>query len=144
MKELRTEIEIDASTERVWRVLTDFERYPEWNPQIISISGPREVGARLQFVGRMGDKRTMKFRPTLLAVEPERELRWLGRLVLPVLFDGEHRFEIEPLVPGRVRFKQSERFRGVLVPLLWPFIGDSTRRGFVAMNEALKQRAEAG
>jgi hypothetical protein len=32
MKELHTEIEINASAERVWRVLTDFAAYPKWNP----------------------------------------------------------------------------------------------------------------
>jgi uncharacterized protein YndB with AHSA1/START domain len=34
MKELHTEIEIDASAERVWDILTDFASYPQWNPFI--------------------------------------------------------------------------------------------------------------
>jgi uncharacterized protein YndB with AHSA1/START domain len=29
VKELRSEIEIEASAERVWGVLTDFDAYPE-------------------------------------------------------------------------------------------------------------------
>ena len=39
MKELHSEIEIDASAERVWGILTDFASYPEWNPFIRRISG---------------------------------------------------------------------------------------------------------
>ena len=31
---------IDASSDRVWRVLTDFDRMPNWNPFITAISGP--------------------------------------------------------------------------------------------------------
>jgi len=43
----------------------------------------------------------MTFRPTILKAEPERELRWLGRLLLPGLFDGEHVFEIEQIMVDR-------------------------------------------
>jgi hypothetical protein len=143
VKELRTEVEVEAPAERVWQVLTDFQRYPEWNPQIIRIIGELRRGATLQFEGRTGEKGTMKFRPALLVVEPNCELRWLGRLWLPGLFDGEHRFQIDPLGEGRVRFRQSEQFRGLLVPLLWLLIGRSTEQGFRAMNAALKARAEA-
>ncbi len=32
MKEIHTEIEINAPAGKVWRVLTDFPSYPEWNP----------------------------------------------------------------------------------------------------------------
>jgi len=37
----------------------------------------------------------MTFRPTILKAEPNRELRWLGHLLVPGLFDGEHIFTIE-------------------------------------------------
>ena len=59
----------------------------------------------------------MTFKPTVLRVEPERELRWLGRLLLPGLFDGDHIFHIEPLAQTRSRFTQAERFSGILVGL---------------------------
>jgi hypothetical protein len=77
-----------------------------------------------------------------LVAEPRRELRWLGRLFVPGIFDGEHIFRIEPLEHGRSRFVQAERFSGVLVPLLRKTL-EQTRHGFEAMNEALRQRAEA-
>jgi len=47
IRELRTEIEIDAPPERVWDVLTDFGAYPEWNEFITSIKGEPTVGSRL-------------------------------------------------------------------------------------------------
>jgi hypothetical protein len=50
----------------------------------------------------------MNFKPTVLAVEPERELRWIGRFLVRGLFDGEHSFRIEPLDHNRSRFIQSE------------------------------------
>jgi hypothetical protein len=76
------------------------------------------------------------------AVESARELRWLGRLFVPGLFDGEHRLALEPLDGGRSRFVQSERFDGLLVGLFGKTLA-ATERGFAGMNEALKRRAEA-
>jgi hypothetical protein len=138
MRELGSEIEIEAPADRVWQILTDFEQYPRWNPFLVSVTGEARQGVQLR--ARAGG---MTFRPVVQRAVPGRELRWLGRLLLQGIFDGEHHFEIEPLSEQRVRFRQSEKFRGVLVPLLWPFIGGSTLRGFQAMNSALKQRAES-
>src|SRR5918996_6194888 len=117
MKELRTEIEIGAAPERVWQVLTDFDAYPGWNPFIRSIEGETVVGSRLKVRIEPPGARGMTFKPTVRAVEPARELRWLGRLFVPGLFDGEHRLTVEPVDGGRSRFLQSERFDGLLVGL---------------------------
>ena len=66
----------------------------------------------------------------------------MGHLGVPGLFDGEHRFRIEPSGADRVRFVQEERFTGLLAPLVMRFIERGTRRGFETMNQALKARAE--
>jgi len=139
---LRTEIDINASGERVWRVLTDFSAYGEWNPFITSISGEVQQGARLKVRVQPPGGRGMTFRPTVLAADPDRELRWVGRLLLPGIFEGEHAFLITPLENGRVRLRQQETFRGLLVPLLRRLLDGQTRAGFEAMNRALKERAE--
>jgi hypothetical protein len=142
MKELRTEIEIEAPAERVWQLLTDFASFPQWNPFIRSASGEAETGVRLTVHIQPSGARGMTFRPTVLKAEPNRELRWLGRLLIPGLFDGEHIFTIEPLGANRVRFVQHEIFTGLLVPLLARGLDTDTRRGFEEMNQALKVRAE--
>jgi hypothetical protein len=84
----------------------------------------------------------MTFRPTVLAAQPGELLRWLGRLIVPGIFDGTHQFTLEDL-GGRTRLTQSETFRGLLVP----FSGSTmtrTEAGFDALNLALKDRAEHG
>ena len=144
MKEIHTEIEINASAEKVWQVLTDFPAYPEWNPFVRRLEGEVIVGAHLQVYVQPAGGKGVSFRPTVLVAEPNRELRWLGRLWLPGLFDGEHSFVIEPLEEHRVRFVHRERFNGLLVPLLSKMLDGETRRGFEEMNRALKMRAESG
>jgi hypothetical protein len=74
-------------------------------------------------------------------VEPGRELRWIGRVLIPGIFDGEHGFLLEPTAAGHTRFTQMERFSGVLVRPFSRTI-DRTETGFRQMNEALKARAE--
>ena len=143
MRTLRTEIEIDAPPERVWQVLTDFASYPDWNPFIQRIAGPLDTGARLEVRIAPPEGRAMTFKPIVQEVEEARELRWLGRFLLPGLFDGEHSLRIEPLADGRSRFVQSERFSGLLVGLFGSTL-DKTVRGFEQMNEELRRRVEAG
>jgi hypothetical protein len=140
--QLHTEIAIEATPERIWEILTDFAAYPAWNAFIPCISGPGTVGSRLDVQMRPPGGRSMQLRPTVLAAAPSEELRWLGQLGVPGLFDGEHRFRIEPLAADRVRFVQEERFNGLLAPLVLRFIERGTRQGFEAMNQALKARAE--
>ena len=84
----------------------------------------------------------MTFRPKVLEVEANRELRWRGQLWIGGLFDGEHIFTIENIAPGRVRFVQRELFSGALVPLLARSLDRDTKRGFEEMNQALKSQAE--
>jgi hypothetical protein len=142
-KHLHSEIVIDASPAQVWEIISEFGVYPEWNPFIRRISGQMRVGSKLEAFLQPPGGRGMTFRPTVLVVEPEREFRWIGSLGIPGIFDGEHRFSIEPVGPERTRFVQEERFSGVLAPVILRFIGESTREGFAAMNRALKTRAEA-
>ena len=143
MKEARTEIEIGASPERVWGVLSDFPAMSTWNPFLRSIEGEPRARARIVVRIQPPGGKGMTFKPTVLRAEPNRELRWLGRLMMPGLFDGDHYFVIESIGEDRCRFVQGEQFRGLLVPLFGLMgIFGSTQRGFEEMNEAIKRRAE--
>ena len=140
MREIQTEIEIAAPPEEVWRVLTDFAAYPEWNPLVRRAAGELREGARLEIFVQVPEGRGMKFTPEVLRVAPARELRWVGRLPLN-LFNGEHIFRLEPAAPGRTRFLHGERFSGFLIPFMNSTI-EKTHRGYHLMNDALKRRVE--
>jgi hypothetical protein len=143
-KQLRAEIDIHATPERVWQVLTDLPAYPGWNPFITRAEGEVRQGGRLTLRMQPVGGRAMTFRPTVLEATEGRRLRWLGRLLVAGLFDGEHSFTIRPLGDGQVRLVQQEDFRGLLVPLLARSLDRRTLPGFERMNQALKRRAEHG
>ncbi len=139
----QSEIEIAAPAQKVWDILTDFARFPEWNPFMRRANGQVKTGERLAVYLQTSSGSGMTFRPTVLKAESPHELRWLGHLIIPGLFDGEHSLTIEPISTNRVRFVQREVFTGILVSLIDRMIGKDTQRAFEKMNLALKQRAEA-
>lgn len=139
---IETTIVIAAPPGHVWSVLTDFAAYPAWNPFIRSAAGAAAPGETLH-LGMSPDGREKLFRisPVVQAAVPGQELRWRGRMLLPGLFDAEHRFRLEPTSEG-TRLHHAERFAGLLVPFTAALLRD-TRRAFEAMNQALRQRCES-
>ena len=136
---LEAAVEMDGTPEQVWKVLTDLSAYPQWNPFIVSSSGDLRKGGKLRNVMRDASGDTT-FTPEVLAVEPGRELRWVGKITPGGIFDGEHRFTITRLGENRVRLVQTEEFRGVLVPFLRSKLHNETLPQFHAMNRALSRQ----
>jgi hypothetical protein len=141
MRELETEIHINARPETVWSILTDFSSYPDWNPFITKISGLVEVGETLEVCVSPPGGKELVFKPTVLVAAENSELRWIGRFLTSAIFEGEHVFTIIPNGDGCF-LTQNEQFTGVLVPLMWNSLNTATRAGFEQMNRALKARAE--
>jgi len=140
-KQLSSDILIESSAGRVWELITCFKEFPNWNPFMRRATGEIKAGARLEVFIQPSGTKGMTFRPIVLKVEANHELRWLGRLYLPWLFDGEHALFIEPIGENFVKFVQREKFTGLLVPFARNILRD-TQRGFEEMNRALKQLAE--
>lgn len=138
---LHTELVVDATPEQVWKVLADRQAYPEWNPFIVSSTGDLTKGGTITNVLRDTKGSETTFSPKLLAVEPNKELRWIGRVPPGGIFDGEHSFRLEALPDGRTRLIQEEKFRGVAIPFTRSWLTKTIEPQFVAMNHALAARA---
>lgn len=84
----------------------------------------------------------MRFKPVIQSLVPPNELVWLGRLLLPGIFDGRHSFELKDNGDGTMTFKHSEQFNGILVPFMRKKLNREITAGFRQMNEALKAHVE--
>jgi len=140
-RSVTSHIDIAAAPKDVYAVLADLGAYEHWNPFIVRGTGTFAVGERVSLRMSPERGRAMTFKPKVLAAEPAQELRWLGSLGLPRVFDGEHSFVLEA-TPAGTRLTQSETFRGLLVPAFAKLIS-RTQDDFARLNAALKLRAEA-
>jgi hypothetical protein len=140
VKEVRTEIEIKAGPEKVWKILADFEKYEQWNPFINRIMGQAKEGAKIEIHIKTPAGKKRRYEPVVTKVDPGRELRWMGK---SWVLNGEHIFTIEQLEQDRVRFVQREVFDGLLTGFFGKSLDTDIKQGFGGMNLALKERAES-
>ena len=141
MKEIRTEIDIKASPEKAWEVLTDFNNFPHWNPFIRQINGDPKVGTKLKIHLHTSSGKSRTYRPTVTKVESNRELRWSGKSFIPGMFNGERIFSIE-LKTNHVRFVHREIFTGLGVALAGNRLDKDMYQSFEKMNDAFKEEVE--
>lgn len=141
-KEIKSEITINATPQTVWKYLTDFGSYPDWNPFILSFEGKfanhENVKVRIKPYG----SKPMDFKPVILKIDKNKEIRWKGVLWVKGLFDGEHYMKLTDKNSSTL-FIQGESFSGILVPFLKKLIDPKTLKGFQLMNEKLKKRVES-
>lgn len=140
--QIKTQIVINASPDRVWQVLTDTANYPQWNPQITELKGHLKSGQRLEAKMRFKDSQ-MTIQPIVQSVIPNQEFSWKGQLWLPRLFDGHHYFRLQALDDGqKTQLEHGEDFQGILVLFLQKMLEQDTKAGFIRLNEALKAEVE--
>jgi hypothetical protein len=138
----RTTFPIDASSEMVWGILVDFERYSEWNPSLPSIAGVLRVGSTVSLTLGMPGRPSPKVKAQLTDVVPQRRLAWHGNVGADWLFAGDRVFNIEPGDDDTVHFTHVEDVHGILFPLFHALMGGAIQRSHDAFNTALKHRAE--
>jgi hypothetical protein len=137
---LETRIMIDAPPDRVWAVLADRAAYGQWNPLVTASDGPLVAGGTITNHMRFRNGTSPVFKARLLVVEPGRQLRWLGRFMVPRIVDGEHYFVLQAKGEG-TELIHGEDFVGIA---LWFVSVEQFRADFEGFNRALKQRVESG
>jgi uncharacterized protein YndB with AHSA1/START domain len=99
MKQFAATASIHATPERVWSILSDAQRYPEWNPTVSKVEGRIAAGERIAVHATISPGRA--FPVTVAAFDPPRRMVWRGGMPLG-LFVGERVFEIVPRTEGVV------------------------------------------
>ena len=142
--DISTTIEIAATPENVWAVLADLASYPQWHPMYQAVTGQLVAGSILTITSTHPTSgRTVTAKVKVLTAEPDRELRWVSKLA--GLTISERVFRLSPAADG-TSLVQSQTYRGLGGSrggrLTFTAI-DRIRSAFEAINQAIKQQAEA-
>lgn len=135
---LTTTIDIAATPDEVWAVLTDFSAYGEWS-NFSRIGGVADVGTTLSM-----HMPGFAFRSRVTKAAPGEELQWSAKILSERIFVGRHTFTLAAGGDGTTRVTNSEEFSGALVlPFERLFTGAGEGGGYAAFNAGLKARAES-
>ena len=139
--EVEHSLEIDASASVVWQLLTDLERYPDWNPYSRRVEGTLRVGEVVRVEAHLHDEvRLVDNRVT--RVEVNRALCWQSLNWYRALAQGTRCRFLEPLRNGRVRLRHHEVMQGPLAGLIERLYRARIEEGLRLVDDALKQAAE--
>jgi hypothetical protein len=140
--EVSTTIEIAATPENVWAVLADLASYPQWHPAYQAVTGQLSAGSTLTITTTLPTSgRTMTAKVKVLTAEPGTELRWASKLLGITI--SERRFLLSP-ASGGTSLVQAETYRGLGAGRGTVKVIARIQDTFVAINQAIKQQAEAG
>lgn len=115
----RVEVNIRATAERIWSLLTDAKDFSRWNSTVTSIEGQIREGERLR-VRVPGSDRI--FTPAVSDVVPNERMTWTGGFA-PV-FAGVRTFNLRSCNDGSTDFAMQERFSGLMLPLIKGWLPD--------------------
>ena len=136
---INTRVVINAPADKVRAIVVDYGAYPSWNPFVVKVAGDMSAGQDVRVTVHPVGQAEITGTGHVLASDPGR-IAWSGHLGFPGVFSGVHTFLIEADGPNRTVFSNNEKMQGLSV-LFYDF--KPTEAAFVAMNQALKQRAEA-
>ena len=142
MKEISTEIEIAATPEKVWEVLTDVNGWKNWSPIIKGSTGEVSLGSQVNITmkGKDGGDGP-KYSPKITVLDKPKMFRWRAHMMASFLFTNDKVFELEETSSG-TRLVHKELFSGLLAPIFCGSMEKGVPPMLNSMNQALKELLE--
>jgi hypothetical protein len=138
MKEFSVKINIKASPDRIWSILTEASRWLEWNTTITRIEGKIAPGEKVTVYSKVSPGRAFPLRVSEFS--PPKRMVWSDGS--PMFFRGERSYDLSAKSDGSVDFEMREVFSGLMAGLITRTIPD-LQPSFLEFGAALKNRAES-
>ncbi len=106
-------IEIRASAQKIWQLLTNAEGYLSWNSTIVSVEGKIAAGEKIKLISKLDPKRT--FRLTVKEFIQNKKLVWGDAM-------GNRIYTLEENGNGSINFMMDEKIGGIMFPLFSKYI----------------------
>jgi hypothetical protein len=112
-------LDIPASPDAIWRVLTDAAGFPAWNSTVTEIKGDIALGSKLALRVPVSPR---TFTPTVVKFDAPRVMIWADGA--RPMFTGVREYRLEPLGDALTRFTMTETFEGLMMPMIGPSLPD--------------------
>jgi hypothetical protein len=144
MRSIAASSVIEAPIEKVWAILSDIRRYPEWSPFVVDVGGEVKVGELVTLHVAMTPGRPPLLQKERVSKRDEgRELCWGMVMGHPILLKAERYQRLTALSATSTRYETCDDFEGLLVPVVFALYRAKIQAGFDATAAALKKRAES-
>jgi uncharacterized protein YndB with AHSA1/START domain len=136
-------VEIAAPARVVWDVLTDFPKYPQWNPYTVAAVSTLEIGTSIDLTlpNPDGSEGTFLNREWVRVVAPPHHLRYDTAEEMPGIFAVRDQW-ITELGPDRCTYHTTDTISGKWADKVMEMTGNWVKAGFDSVAHALKARAE--
>lgn len=132
----KMQIQINASAEKVWQVLSNINDWSNWQKEIPMAKMEGELKPGCQFVWKSGGA---KIRSEIHTATPAKALGWTGK---SMGMKAIHNWEIIEN-GGSCIVKVEESMEGFMAKLLKGMLNKNLKNGMATWLELLKQKCEA-
>jgi hypothetical protein len=142
MTSLYTEIEINASQQRVWQALFQKDKWIHWNTFLFDCDSRVTFQQGQQVIlslRRLPHQEETEFEPVVTQVQPNVCLSWVSSIPG---FRNEYIFELQEIGWRRTKYVHKSNYSGILTRVFLPFIREDERQGIQRMARGLKRYVE--
>jgi hypothetical protein len=140
---IATETAVNASPDTIWKTLTGFAAYPEWNRVLKSVQGEAAPDAALQVQIQFYGQNVSKLSGKVTGFIPPKYFSWSWSHALGAWFLAtEHVFRLKERDDGSVIFFQEMYYTGLGLKFRRSSIEHMARLTLDKLNDDLKSRVE--
>jgi len=139
---VESRVGIRAPVAVVWEILRDIDGWSEWNPIYPHAAGQIKIGAELALTLALPGEAYRKIMPKIIDWVPEEQILW-SDIVWRGWGNSVRYLELEAITKTACFFSNGELFSERISKWYGNQHRRAMKKGFEAMSEALKARAEA-
>ncbi len=142
MKEIRTEIDINAPVAKVWDIISNLDDWADWNKMVTGASGKITQGAKLSITMRgKSEGAEHSYAPTVIQCDAPNSFRFRASMGNRLMMTNYKLCQLEEN-NGGTKFIHIEQFSGLMVPFIWKKMEKGVPMMLQMINKNLKQHAE--
>jgi len=108
----------DINSDTLFQIVSDFNKYREWNTIIPKAKGELKIGTKLELTMNMGGK-TKPFNPKVISIDQGKSFSLSKILITKGMGELTHQFEFISLSNNKTEFIQTWTGKGILVKMMW-------------------------